>query len=50
MIEFLESLLVCTGLGVTSDMEEVEFFYSLMSGKEVFMAGYVDSLALLSGY
>ena len=44
MIEFLESLLVCTGLGVTSDMEEVEFFYSLMFGKEVFMAGYVDSL------
>ena len=44
LIEFHESLLVCIGLGVKSDMEEVEFFYSLMFGKEVFMAGYVDSL------
>ena len=52
LVEFLESLPVCTGLGVKSDVEEVEFFYSLRHRKEITMAGYIDltSLALVAEY
>ena len=52
VIEFVEEMPVCTGLGVRGDVADLEFFYSLFSGKEVSCRGFIDlgALAVLSGY
>ena len=52
VIEFLESIPVCMGLGVRVDVADVEYFYSLFSGRTVNLKGFLDlsSFAVLTGY
>ena len=52
VIDFLESIPVCMGLGVRIDVADVEYFYSLFSGRTVNLKGFLDlsSFAVLTGY
>ena len=52
ILDFIESLPVCTGLGIKRDVQDIEFIYTLISRRTVSLAGYVDlaNLALLAGY
>ena len=52
IIKFLNSVPLCTGLGVKDDVAEVELYFGLFSGKPVNMKGFVDlsELAVMSGY
>ena len=52
VVKLLEALPTCTGLGIKGDVTDIEFYYSLLSGKTVSLQGYVDlaSLAVVSGY
>ena len=52
VIKLLEALPVCTGLGIRGDVSDIEFYYSLLSGKTVSLQGYIDlaALAIVSGY
>ena len=52
LLEFLEEIPVATGVGVGRDIVDIEFFYSLISGKSVEMKGAIElgSLAVLAGY
>ena len=42
VVKLLESLPTCTGLGIKGDVTDIEFYYSLLSGKTVSLQGYVD--------
>lgn len=52
VLEFLQDLPICTGLGVRTDATDIEYFYSLFSGKQIKLQGFIDltSLAVLTGY
>ena len=52
LLDLLRNLPVCVGLGVKSDLHEVEQFYSGVSGTDLEMAGFIDLsvLGLLAGY
>ena len=52
IINLLESLPICTGLGVRGDVQDIEFYYSIFAGKTVSLQGFIDlaSLAVLCGY
>ena len=52
IINFLNSVPLCIGLGVKEDVAEVELYFGLYSGKPVNMKGFVDlsELAVMSGY
>ena len=52
LLELLQNLPVCVGLGVKGDVHEVEQFYTEVSGVNLEMAGFIDLsvLALLDGY
>ena len=51
-VQLLEALPVCTGLGIRGDVTDIEFYFSLLSGRTVSLQGYIDlaALATLSGY
>ena len=42
ILDFLESLPVCTGLGIKRDVQDIEFIYTLISMRSISLAGYVD--------
>ena len=52
VLTMLESLPICTGLGIRGDVSDIEFYYSILSGRTVSLQGYVDlaALAVLAGY
>ena len=52
VIDFLNSVPLCTGLGVKEDVAEIELYFGLFSGKPVNMKGFVDlsELAVMAGY
>ena len=52
IINLLESLPVCTGLGVRGDIQDIEFYYSIFAGRTVSLQGFIDlaALAVLAGY
>ena len=52
LLEFISEIPVATGVGVARDVTDIEFFFSLISGKEVEMKGSIElgSLAVLAGY
>ena len=51
-VKLLEALPVCTGLGIRGDVTDIEFYYSLLSGRTVSLQGFIDlaALAIVSGY
>ena len=52
LVDFLETIPVCVGLGVQGDVDDINHFYSLFSGRRVQMKGYIDLgvLATLAGW
>ena len=52
ILDLIRTIPVCTGLGVRSDVKDVEEFYSDLSGEKVEMKGYIalDALAVVSGW
>ena len=52
LLELLQNLPVCVGLGVKGDVHEVEQFYTEVFGVNLEMAGFINlsALALLAGY
>ena len=52
LLDFLATLPTCTGMSVKHDIQDIEFYYSILSGKELIMKGFVDlvPLSLLAGY
>ena len=52
LLDFLGEIPVATGVGVARDIVDIEFFYSLVSGRNVEMKGSIElgSLAVLAGY
>ena len=52
LLDFLEEIPVATGVGVARDIVDIEFFYSLISGRNIEMKGSIElgSLAVLAGY
>lgn len=52
LIKLLRDLPVCVGLGVKSDVDEIELFYSMLTGCDVLLNGFIDLavLATLSGW
>ena len=52
LLKFLGEIPLCTGLGVRTDVTDIEYFFSLFSGSKVVLTGFIDltSLAVLSGY
>ena len=52
LLEFIQEIPVATGVGVGRDIIDIEFFYSLVSGRNIEMKGSVElgSLAVLAGY
>ena len=52
LLDFLATLPLCTGMSVKHDIRDIEFYYSILSGKELIMKGFVDlvPLSLLAGY
>ena len=52
VIDLIKSIPVCTGLGVRSDVEDIEQFYSRLCGSEVKMKGFIglETLAVVAGY
>ena len=52
LLDFISEIPVATGVGVARDVTDIEFFFSLISGKEVEMKGSIElgSLAVLAGY
>ena len=52
LLDFLAKLPICTGMSVKHDIRDIEFYYSMLSGKDLIMKGFVDlvTIALLAGY
>ena len=52
LLELLQDLPVCEGLGVKGDVHKIEQFYTDLSGIKLEMAGFIDllALALIAGY
>ena len=52
LLEVLKDLPVCTGVGVRRDVVGIEEFYSILSGKDVELNGFIDlsALADAAGY
>ena len=52
LLDFLEEIPVAVGVGVSRDVVDIEFFFSLISGRNIEMKGSVElgSLAVLAGY
>ena len=52
MLELIRDIPICTGLAVRRDIKGIEEFYSIISGEDVEMLGFIDlnSLAIAAGY
>ena len=52
LLDLLQSLPVCVGLGVKGDVDKIKQFYSEVSGINLEIAGFIDlsTLALVAGY
>ena len=52
LLDLLQDLPICVGLGVKGDLHEIEQFYSKVSVINLEMAGFIDlsALALVAGY
>ena len=52
LLDFLEEIPICTGLGVRTDATDVEFYYTLFSDRKIKLKGFIDltSLSVLCGY
>ena len=52
VIEFLQSIPIGIGLAVGNDISEIDWFFSELSGEQVYMQGFIDigALAVLCGY
>jgi hypothetical protein len=52
IIEFLQSIPIGIGLAVGNDISEIDWFFSELSGEQVYMQGFIDigALAVLCGY
>ena len=52
LLELIRDIPICTGLRVRRDIKGIEEFYSIISGKDVEMLGFIDlnSLAIAAGY
>ena len=52
LLSLIEKLPVCVGLCVKSDVSEIETFYSVISGRDVSMKGFIDLsvIATLAGW
>ena len=52
LLDFLEEIPVAVGVGVSRDVVDIEFFFSLISGRNIEMKGSIElgSLAVLAGY
>ena len=52
LLELIRDIPICTGLGVRRDIKGIEEFYSIISGKDVEMLGFINlnSLAIAAGY
>ena len=52
VVKLLESLPVCTGLGIRGDITDIEFYYTILSGRTVSLQGFIDlaALAVVCGY
>jgi len=52
LLDFLEEIPVAVGVGVSRDVVDIEFFFSLVSGRNIEMKGSIElgSLAVLAGY
>ena len=52
LLDFLEEIPVAVGVGVSRDVVDIEFFFSLISGGNIEMKGSIElgSLAVLAGY
>ena len=52
LLDLLQDLPLCVGLGVKGDVHNIEQFYTEVSGINLEMAGFIDlsALALLAGY
>ena len=52
VLDFIRSIPVCTGLGIRSDVLDIEEFYTQLSGQEVKMKGFLglETLAVVAGY
>ena len=52
ILDLIRDIPVCTGLGVKSDVEDIEKFYSELSGEDVKMKGWIglDAVAVVAGY
>ena len=52
LIDLIEDLPVCIGLGIKADVSKIEEFYSFIAGRSVKMHGFVDLsvLAVIAGW
>ena len=52
LLEVLRDLPVCSGVGVRRDVVGIEEFYSILSGKDVELNGFIDlsAMAAAAGY
>ena len=52
VLDLIKSIPVCTGLGIKTDVEEVEQFYYELSGQKIKMKGWIDlgPVAVIAGY
>ena len=52
LLDLIEELPVCVGLGVRADVSKIEEFYSIIAGRPVKMRGFVDLavLAVIAGW
>ena len=52
VLNLIKSIPVCTGLGIKSDVEEVEQFYSELRGQQIKMKRWIDlgPMAVIAGY
>ena len=52
LLDFFEQLPVCVGLGVATDVMDVELFFHLISGRKIELKGFIrlDAFAVLAGY
>ena len=52
IIDLIRAIPVCTGVGIKSDVEDIESFYSELSGKNIKMQGWIEigALAVVAGW
>ena len=52
IIDLIRAIPVCTGVGIKSDVEDIESFYSELSGENIKMQGWIEigALAVVAGW